>query len=190
MSMSNVLNRAAWIVLLSLGAGTAHSIVSPVRVIREEAEPTVLVIPGHQPEVAPEDSSEAVEAPQDDGPLVLGNEIDLETARRAYESGLVVFVDARTVEEYEAGHIDGAIHLSPAKFEAGIPAALDFMDVSQPVIVYCVGGTCTDSDSVVFALEGLGFTSLHVFTDGYPAWEEADLPTQIGPDPFAEPFGG
>lgn len=196
MTIGQVLNRSAWVVLLAIGAGTAHSIVSPVQIDRDTSRaPTVLEMPSggvesDAQEQENEPGSTAAESRQArPGPLVLEADVSVETAARAYDAG-VTFVDARTPAEYEAGHISGAYLLNPSMFNGGIPAAVEFLAPSEPIIVYCVGGACTDSDAVVIALESLGFESLHVFKAGYPAWVEAGLPVEDGPDPFAESANG
>ena len=54
------------------------------------------------------------------------------------------------------------------------------MDPSAPVMIYCQGGTCTDSIAVGQKLRELGFQRLHVFEDGYPAWVEAGYEIEEG----------
>lgn len=205
--MKALLNRSAWVVLVAIAAGTLHSIAAPVRIDRDTSGgPTVIDLSASESageesageETAADSSSTTDDAsdatagvvdpeaePSTSNTLVLEADVPLEIAARAYDAG-VPFVDARTAEEYEAGHIEGAYLLSPSMFDGGIPLAVDLLDPTAPVIVYCIGGACTDSDAVVIALESLGFESLHVFKAGYPAWVEAGLPTEQGPGPLGD----
>ncbi|MEO1584729.1 MAG: rhodanese-like domain-containing protein [Planctomycetota bacterium] len=115
-------------------------------------------------------------------------EIDFETAQLLHANGAATFVDARPADRYEAGHIQDALHISPAMLaESSSLVVLDVIDPEMPVVVYCGGGDCDDSHRVVELLQDLrGLTRTHVFTDGFPAWEAAGLPIGTGPDPWAE----
>jgi phage shock protein E len=55
----------------------------------------------------------------------------------AVDTGSVI-VDVRTTEEYQAGHIEGALHKPHDQIDAGISALLP--DKSQHIIVYCGSG--------------------------------------------------
>ena len=118
----------------------------------------------------------------------LKREITLEQAQMLFENGLADFVDARPADEYEDGHIATAYNIPPDAFYNGTPAVIDFFDESRRIVVYCAGGDCHDSHVVVeqIMLIRPELTLVHVFTDGYPAWTAAGLPTDIGPDPLAE----
>ncbi|MEM1071495.1 MAG: rhodanese-like domain-containing protein [Planctomycetota bacterium] len=141
-------------------------------------------------EADPEPTPQAGSEPSADAPdaIVLDSlEIDLTTARLLFENGLADFVDARIASEFEAGHIEGAYHITPAMLASGSPAAIDFLRTDTPIVIYCGGGDCDDSKLVAERLQRLFFfEQTHIMTDGFPAWAEADLPVGTGPDPFAE----
>ncbi|MEL6796100.1 MAG: rhodanese-like domain-containing protein, partial [Planctomycetota bacterium] len=113
---------------------------------------------------------------------------DLPTTKALHENQLATFVDARVSSEFEEGHIEGALNISPTALEANSSLfALDVIDPTLPIVIYCGGGDCDDSHRVAELLQDLrGFEQTHVFTDGYQAWADAGLPTSAGPDPFAE----
>jgi len=119
----------------------------------------------------------------------LEREITTEQAQYLFEHNLAQFLDARPKDDYEAGHILDANHLSPASFESGTPSIVDWLLEDLYVVVYCSGGDCHESHLVASDLmlyrPDLA-NQIHIFTDGYPAWTEAGLPTEIGPDPLAE----
>lgn len=101
-----------------------------------------------------------------------------------YQSGQVDFVDARAAEIYEAGHIAGAFSVPYTEAAERVARlyADGFLDPARRVVVYCIGGTCDESNYVVRALLQAGFDMIHIDDDGYPAWLAAGHPTASGPD--------
>lgn len=67
-------------------------------------------------------------------------------------------VDARSPEEFEASHVEGAINLPLERVAAkspGLPAALD-----EPIVVYCKTGK--RATAVAQALSALGYANVRV----------------------------
>lgn len=197
--MKGFLLRFFGILVVASAAGITHSVIAGP--IKTELAPLPegagnIVIPqgkgdpgsptepqGSEP-TEPEGSA-GVTNPQN---LVLEREITLEQARLLFEHSLADFIDARTKDKYELGHIPGAFNVPPDAFTRGTPPVVDFLDVERPVVVYCTGGDCHDSHVVIeqMMLIRPELVRLHVFTDGYPAWTGAGLPTDTSPDPLAE----
>ena len=171
------LNRIAWIGLLSLALGVGHSLMVEVQLRPEGADETTVYDLGAGADTeggAPDDADLAeTGSGEADGRVELGLDLTTEQALMLFDSGLADFIDARGVEQYEAGHIPFSWNLTAAMMDDGDPRVeevLPFLDPSRPIVVYCGGGDCTDSHAMVIRLQGEGFTKLHVFTDGYPAW--------------------
>ncbi|MEO0513436.1 MAG: rhodanese-like domain-containing protein [Planctomycetota bacterium] len=122
--------------------------------------------------------------PDCDGLWVFEEDISLEQGWCAWQAGTFVFFDARPYEEFEAGHVDGAFHVTGDMLSSGEPEALTVAFPEDPVIVYCVGGDCSDAKAVVIGLQQRGYTSLHIMTDGYPGWDALGYPTAAGPGMF------
>ena len=121
------------------------------------------------------------------GQIVLDSlEIDFETTRLLFENGLATFIDARPTDEYELGHIEGALHVTPGMLNDGLFNGFEFIDAGAPIVIYCGGGDCDDSHRVAQKLQYYGYKQTHVFTGGFPEWEAAGLPTGTGPDPLAD----
>lgn len=119
----------------------------------------------------------------------LDREITLRQARYLFENDMAIFIDARPSGEFEKGHIAGAFSVPTNSFENGPPVAAQILDDQRYVVIYCSGGNCEESHLVAedLALERPDLMNMiHICVDGYPAWTEAGLPTQDGPDPFAE----
>jgi rhodanese-related sulfurtransferase len=114
----------------------------------------------------------------------LGVNITVAQAFALYQKG-EIFLDSRRKDEYEAGHVDGSLHLSTEHFGRGAtPVTIGSLDKARPVIVYCGGGACDASKNLVIMLQNFGFTRFHIMTDGFPAWQQAGHPVAIGPSPI------
>jgi rhodanese-related sulfurtransferase len=116
---------------------------------------------------------------------VLGLDISIPQAFVLFQQGGIMFLDARRKDEFEAGHVDGALLLSTEHFGRGtIPATIGVLDKTQPVVIYCGGGACDASKNLVIMLQNFGFTRFHIMTDGFPAWQAAGHPVATGPSPI------
>lgn len=81
------------------------------------------------------------------------------------ESGYII-IDARTQEEFDAGHIEGAI-LMP-EYEVADRAEKELPDKNQLILVYCRSGR--RSKIAAQALADLGYTNVKEF-GGIIDWE-------------------
>ena len=99
-------------------------------------------------------------------------------AKQIYDSGNVLFVDARTRDDYDEGHIPGAASLPVGQFDEHINAFLDRHDIERPIVTYCSGRTCEDSHFLAQLLMDFGYRDVKVFIDGYPGWEAEGYPVE------------
>lgn len=118
-------------------------------------------------------------------PTPSGGKLTLEEARALWEQG-AVFLDARTREEFDAGHILLAFWLPfDQVFTAHGAEVLPMIDPSGTVVIYCVGGDCDASEQTAIRLEAeLGFTDLRIMGAGYDDWVAAypdDVQLDDGP---------
>src|SRR3954470_18548900 len=84
--------------------------------------------------------------------------------------GDVVLVDVRPVEEFEAGHIDGARSIPIDELEqrlAELPA-------DREVVAYCRGPFCDYAHDAVRRLQAAGRPARRL-EDGWPEWRLADV---------------
>jgi rhodanese-related sulfurtransferase len=100
-------------------------------------------------------------------PLPPPPEIDLDTA--LHRLGHAVFVDARDISEYNAGHIKGAI-LCPANDITHWHLHLAGIDPQQPLIVYCAEASCHKGEYVARFLLASGFTNVKLYRAGWAKW--------------------
>lgn len=99
-------------------------------------------------------------------------------AREIFDRGDVLFVDARSSDNYDDGHIQGAISLPVGQFDERIESFLNRYSSDQPMVTYCSGRTCEDSHNLAQFLSDAGFTRVRIFIDGYPGWESEGHPIE------------
>ncbi|OGL32092.1 hypothetical protein A3F64_00820 [Candidatus Saccharibacteria bacterium RIFCSPHIGHO2_12_FULL_42_8] len=68
-----------------------------------------------------------------------------------------VFVDVREPEEYQRGHLEGAINLPPSEIVAGAVKLKD-LPKDTPLVLYCISGSRSNVSKNI--LESLGFTNV------------------------------
>lgn len=102
--------------------------------------------------------------------------ISREELRERSEKGLVTILDVRPTEEYQSGHIPGAINV-PLK---DIEKCIADLPGGQDVIAYCRGSYCVLAFEAVAALrqKGIGARRLE---EGYPEWKAAGFPVENKP---------
>jgi rhodanese-related sulfurtransferase len=96
--------------------------------------------------------------------------------------GLVVFVDARNDEHYQAGHIPGAYQLDHFRVQDYLATALPVCQVAEQIIVYCNGGDCDDSENTALFLRDAGIdkSKLFVYAGGIAEWTTNRMPVESG----------
>jgi rhodanese-related sulfurtransferase len=103
---------------------------------------------------------------------------DLGLARKMFDSGSFLFVDARSRSDYEAGHIKGSVSLPIGQFDDEI---FDFLDKYPPetsIVAYCSGRNCEDSHRLAEHFLDFGYTQVRVMIDGYPGWKAEGYPVE------------
>ncbi len=111
--------------------------------------------------------------------------ISLEEAREAFLSKGGVFLDARSPELYEGGHIRGARNLP----WQGVDDYFDSVMVDIPrdslIIAYCDGEACALSKDLAIELLFRGYDNVRVLVNGWSVWQENQLPVAKGSQPEA-----
>jgi len=111
--------------------------------------------------------------------VIEGIEIDtVDLARKLYDSGDYIFVDARSPEDYAEGHIKDAVSLPVGQFEDKIEAFLEHYPPEVSIVTYCSGRTCSDSHHLADFLLEFGYDKINVFIDGFPGWKSAGHPIE------------
>ena len=95
----------------------------------------------------------------------------------------IVLVDVRETEEWDRGHIPGAVHVPRGYLESRIDAAVG--DRDQRVILYCASGQ--RSALAAHTLSGLlGYANVASMTGGITLWKDrgykVDVPKVLSPE--------
>jgi rhodanese-related sulfurtransferase len=103
--------------------------------------------------------------------------VTLTELRKLMSADRVTVIDVRPREEYEAGHIPGAISIPVPELErrsAKLPKR-------KEIIAYCRGPYCVYSLEAVTRLRKSGFRARRA-EEGLPDWRARGLPVSIGSD--------
>ncbi len=93
-------------------------------------------------------------------------------------AGVVIVLDVRPSEEYEAGHIAGAISVPFEHLDeraATLPPGAE-------IVAYCRGPYCILAPQALELLNRKGFSARRL-EDGFPEWRRAGLPIGLGEEP-------
>ena len=85
-------------------------------------------------------------------------------------SGLVTVLDVRPQQEFELGHVPGAINIPIHEL---LDRLADFPK-EREVVAYCRGPYCVMSFDAVAALRAQGY-QVRRLEDGFPEWKAAGL---------------
>ncbi len=109
-------------------------------------------------------------------------EIDEVDARGAQALDGALFVDVREREEWEEGHLPGAVHVSRGNLESRIEGVAP--DKQQPVVLYCATGN--RSAFAAKSLAELGYEHPVSLTGGFTDWKrngyDVVLPRSLSPE--------
>lgn len=88
-------------------------------------------------------------------------------------SDQVTVLDVRPQDEFELGHLPGAVNIPFRELEA----RLSELDPDVEIVAYCRGPYCVLSFEAVASLRERGF-KIRRLEDGYPEWRAAGLPVE------------
>jgi rhodanese-related sulfurtransferase/DNA-binding transcriptional ArsR family regulator len=95
--------------------------------------------------------------------------------RRLMRDDDITVVDVRPAEEFEAGHIPGAVSVPVPELKR----RLRELPKSREVIAYCRGRYCVYSLDAVTILRKHGYRARRAH-EGLPDWKAAGLPIEVG----------
>jgi len=107
-------------------------------------------------------------------------EISIQDARRLCLEDKAIVLDARSPEEYQAGHIDCAINLPWLSFDEYFQNISEKLPEDKIIITYCDGETCNLSKDLAKMLIDMGFKNVKVLVNGWSVWIQNSFPTETG----------
>ncbi len=102
--------------------------------------------------------------------------IDREELARRIEAGTVVVIDVRPTEEFEQGHLAGAVSVPVDEIKAW---ARDEAPKRKQIVAYCRGPYCVYAVQAVAELKKRGLRAVRS-EDGVAEWRAAGLPIETG----------
>ena len=100
-------------------------------------------------------------------------EVSPQDAAAKLKSGEAVIVDVRGKDEWDEGHIPGAMHMSRGTVELDIEEKVP--DTNAMIICHCGGGG--RSALATESLQKMGYKNVRSMAGGFKAWKAARLPT-------------
>ncbi|NCU38482.1 rhodanese-like domain-containing protein [Candidatus Saccharibacteria bacterium] len=70
----------------------------------------------------------------------------------------MIIIDTREQYEYEMGHVESAINISPMELMRGLPTQLNGVPKDEQIVLYCRSGQRSNTCSMI--LRQYGFTKL------------------------------
>lgn len=105
----------------------------------------------------------------------LVKETDVMTVRARQKKGDTFYlVDVREDNEWDKGHLPGAIHLGKGVIERDIEGVIP--DLNAEIILYCGGGF--RSALAAENLARMGYTHVASMDGGFRGWNEAGFPIE------------
>ena len=103
---------------------------------------------------------------------------DVGIAKQIYDGKKAVFVDARSLEDFNNGHIKGAVSLPISQFNDLIKAFRKTYPADTFIVTYCSGKTCDDSHRLEQLLFDHGYVNVSIFIGGYQDWKAGGFPIE------------
>jgi rhodanese-related sulfurtransferase len=99
--------------------------------------------------------------------------VDASELLERLSNGSVVVLDIRPEDEYQAGHIPGALSVPVDALET----ALQTLPRDREIVAYCRGPYCVFSDKAVAFLRARGYRARRL-RQGLPDWRAAGMPVE------------
>ena len=104
--------------------------------------------------------------------------IPLQEAEKLFRNQAVIFLDARSADDYARGHIKGARSLPWQEVDRSFMEVTQDLETETPIITYCDGETCNLSHDLALFLKDMGFMNVRVLVNGWTDWHESRLPVE------------
>jgi rhodanese-related sulfurtransferase len=164
-NLFNILSKTVGIVIFG----------SVVGIIYNSLSPQGITLKGSWSRKVTQDSLVVPYSYQKDDPQA----VSLDYAMMKFQSEGTIFVDARYPEDYNSGHIKGAINFPYEQFEQYSSQVLPKLPLDKEIITYCDGSECETSLLLARELRDIGYKNVKIFFGGWSEWEKAELPVEV-----------
>lgn len=102
--------------------------------------------------------------------------VDLAEAKRLYDTRQAIMVDARSVADFNIGHIQGAVNISMYEVEQRVNLLPE--DRESQIITYCSCPAEEEAGVVLHKLNELGYNNVRALKGGLPLWVQNRYPVE------------
>ncbi len=102
--------------------------------------------------------------------------VDATKAKQLFDSG-VLFVDVRKDKDWSAGRVPDAVHIELKKIFSEATLGKE-VGKDEPLVIYCNGASCMRSSKATAQAVSWGYSKIHYFRGGFPAWKTAGYPVE------------
>ena len=100
--------------------------------------------------------------------------VETDAVEKALVEATYMFLfDARSQEDYDAGHLPTAMPLPVTEFGHRFIEYMPALTPADRLLVYCSGKECDESLALARALRDQGYTGVEIYVGGMSAWKEA-----------------
>lgn len=103
--------------------------------------------------------------------------VDADTVLEHINNGTAMLIDARSESVHKEAHILGSINIPEENLPDSLMEYQEFLPRDLLMIVYCGGGNCDQSVTVLEMMDGLGFEKLGLYKEGWEDWQAKEFPT-------------
>jgi rhodanese-related sulfurtransferase len=170
--MKRLLSQSLFLVLLSVVFGLGRNALAPggVAWVGDWAEQDSVIAA-----VAADPTAKPASAQEGDPAF-----LSLEEALAKYDDPNVIFIDAREPEEFEAGHITGAVLLPFDWLDDYWPQVEEKLPRDKEIVTYCSGAECELSLFLARYMKDAGYERISIFFGGWVQWQENGGPITVG----------
>lgn len=108
-------------------------------------------------------------------------------ARKLFDQGEYIFVDARDTKEYLEGHIEGSFSLPTSQFDE-LYSELTLWSGGQPLLVYGDAVQVPIVDDLARRLRKVGEEKIAIMPAGFQAWKARGYPVATGGEGLLAPI--
>jgi rhodanese-related sulfurtransferase len=104
--------------------------------------------------------------------------VSMDKVKSMLDDPYAFILDARSEEDYDKGHIRGALNVPYDRFVDFYKYVTETIPQDATIVCYCMSVTCDFSDHLAEELRIAGYTNVLIYREGWDAWVEAGYETE------------